>query len=327
MSTLTDRFGRQFPYLRLSLLDACNFHCGYCLPNGYRARDEQTQWLTRPEISRLLQSFAKVGLQKLRLTGGEPSLRHDLTDIIADAAKIPEIKTIAMTSNGVLLEQKINQWHAAGLNAINISVDSLNREHFHAITGHDRLNTIMAGVEKAIALPALSVKLNAVLLRHLNDEQLPLWLEFIRNRNISVRFIELMQTGENLEFFKNHHIAANALQQQLTAMGWQLQTRAFEAGPAMQYNHSDYAGSIGIIAPYSKDFCVGCNRLRVTATGDLRLCLFGEFGINLRPLLQADSQQAELIARIQTQLVLKASGHELQLGKTGIIPHLAAIGG
>lgn len=327
MATLIDRYGRQFPYLRLSLLDACNFHCGYCLPNGYRARDEKTQWLNREEISRLLQGFAKVGMQKLRLTGGEPSLRSDLTEIIADAAKVPGINTIAMTSNGVLLNQKIEQWHAAGLNAINISVDSLNREHFHAITGHDRLTTIMEGIEKSLALPSLKVKLNAVLLRHLNDEQLPLWLEFIRTRNISVRFIELMQTGDNLEYFKNHHIPANTLQQQLTAMGWQLQTRAFEAGPALEYRHSDYAGSIGIIAPYSKDFCVGCNRLRVTATGDLRLCLFGEFGINLRPLLQADSQQVELIKRIQTQLGLKAAGHELQQGKTGIIPHLAAIGG
>jgi cyclic pyranopterin phosphate synthase len=226
-----------------------------------------------------------------------------------------------------MLAQKIKQWHGAGLNAINISVDSLQREHFHAITGNDRLNIIMEGIEKALALPSLSVKLNAVLLRHLNDEQLPLWLEFIRTRNISVRFIELMQTGDNLDYFKNHHIPADTLQQQLLAMGWQLQKRAFEAGPALEYRHSDYAGSIGIIAPYSKDFCVGCNRLRVTATGDLRLCLFGEFGVALRPLLQADSQQAELIERIQTQLGLKAAGHELHQGKTGIIPHLAAIGG
>lgn len=327
MSTLTDRYGRQFPYLRLSLLDACNFHCGYCLPNGYRAKDEQKDWLNRAEISRLLHGFASVGMQKLRLTGGEPSLRSDLTEIIADAANVPGIKTIAMTSNGVVLSQKIVEWHRAGLNAINISVDSLHREHFHAITGHDRLTIIMQGIEKALALPALKVKLNAVLLRHLNDEQLPLWLEYIRTRNISVRFIELMQTGDNLDYFKNHHQSAATLQQQLTAMGWQLQTRAFGAGPAMEYKHTDYTGSIGIIAPYSKDFCVSCNRLRVTATGDLRLCLFGEFGVSLRPLLQADSQQAELIESIHTQLGLKAAGHELQQGKTGIIPHLAAIGG
>jgi cyclic pyranopterin phosphate synthase len=327
LNTLTDRFGRQFPYLRLSLLDACNFHCGYCLPNGYRARDEQTHWLNRVEISHLTKAFAAVGMSKIRLTGGEPSLRSDLTEIIADVASIPEIKTIAMTSNGVLLSQKISAWHATGLNAINISVDSLVREHFLAITGHDRLPIILEGIEKALTLPNLKVKLNAVLLRHLNDAQLPLWLEYLRTRNISVRFIELMQTGDNLDYFNNHHISADTLHQQLQAMNWQQKTRAAEAGPAIEYTHPDYRGSIGIIAPYSKDFCVGCNRLRVTATGDLRLCLFGEFGVSLRPLLQAEAQQTELIHRISTQLGLKASGHELHLGKTGIIPHLAAIGG
>lgn len=327
MTTLTDRFGRQFPYLRLSLLDACNFHCGYCLPNGYRAKDELTHWMNRNEISHVLRAFAALGMHKLRLTGGEPSLRNDLTEIIKDAASIPTIQSIAMTSNGVMLSQKIEAWHAAGLNAINISVDSLNRERFHAITGHDRLPIILEGIDKAIALPHIKVKLNAVLLRHLNDAQLPLWLEYIRTKNVSVRFIELMQTGDNTEYFNHHHLSADTLQQQLLAMGWQQQIRSPEAGPAIEFSHPDYVGRIGIIAPYAKDFCVGCNRLRVTATGDLRLCLFGEFGISLRPLLQTDSQQAELIQLIQTQLGLKAAGHELHQGKTGIIPHLAAIGG
>jgi cyclic pyranopterin phosphate synthase len=166
-----------------------------------------------------------------------------------------------------------------------------------------------------------------VLLHGLNDDELPTWLAFLRTRRISIRFIELMQTGDNRDYFQRHHLPAATLQQQLTAMGWQLQKRAPEAGPALEYAHSDYAGRIGIIAPYSKDFCVGCNRLRVTATGDLRLCLFGEFGINLRPLLQDDAQQSELIERLRGQLGLKAAGHDLANGNTGLTPHLASIGG
>lgn len=327
MAVLTDRFGRQFPYLRLSLLEACNFHCSYCLPNGYRAREGQSRWLSRVEISRLLRAFSAVGLRKLRLTGGEPSLRSDLTDIIADAAGMPGLETIAMTSNGILLPRRIAEWQAAGLNAINISVDSLDRGRFHAITGHDRFDTVIEGVEMALGLPFKAVKVNAVLLRGLNDDELPTWLAFLRTRRIGVRFIELMQTGDNREYFQRHHLPAETLRQQLSVMGWQQQQRAPEAGPALEYTHPDYAGRIGIIAPYSKDFCVGCNRLRVTATGNLRLCLFGEFGINLRPLLQEDAQQQELIERLRTQIGLKAAGHDLVSGSTGLTPHLASIGG
>ena len=191
MAVLTDRFGRQFPYLRLSLLEACNFHCSYCLPNGFRAREGQSRWLSREEITRLLRAFTAVGLRKLRLTGGEPSLRSDLTDIIADAARMPGLQTIAMTTNGILLPRKIAEWQAAGLTAINVSVDSLDRSRFHAITGHDRFETVMEGVEKALCLPFKAVKLNAVLLRGLNDDELPGWLAFLRTRRISIRFIEL----------------------------------------------------------------------------------------------------------------------------------------
>lgn len=327
MAVLTDRFGRQFPYLRLSLLEACNFHCSYCLPNGYRAREGLTRWLSRDEITRLLRAFTAVGLRKLRLTGGEPSLRSDLTDIITDAAGMPGLETIAMTTNGILLPRKVVEWQAAGLSALNVSVDSLDRDRFHAITGHDRFNTVMEGVEKALRLPFKAVKLNAVLLRGLNDDELPDWLEFLHTRRISIRFIELMQTGDNREYFQRHHLPADTLQQQLHAMGWQLQDRSMDAGPALEYAHPDYAGRIGIIAPYSKDFCAGCNRLRVTATGDLRLCLFGEFGINLRPLLQDDARQPELIEKLRGQLGLKAAGHDLINGNSGLTPHLASIGG
>lgn len=136
-----------------------------------------------------------------------------------------------------------------------------------------------------------------------------------------------MQTGDNADFFKQHHVRAEALEQQLLEAGWTLRERAPDAGPAREYTHPDYRGRIGIIAPYSRDFCTGCNRLRVTARGDLRLCLFGNFGIPLRPLLQSDATRDELAARIATQLGLKAAGHGLHQGDTGLTPHLASIGG
>ena len=327
MTQLTDRFGRHFPYLRLSLLEACNFHCSYCLPNGYRARDGHSRWLQRDEICRLLRAFAAVGMSKLRLTGGEPSLRVDLTEIISDAAAIDGINTIALTTNGVLLQQRLADWQRAGLTAINISMDSLDAQNFHRITGHDRGVQVRQGVDLALELGMPVVKINAVLLRNLNNNELPQWQEFLQTRNVTLRFIELMQTGENGDYFKRHHLPAEQLESNLLEQGWMLQARHPEAGPARNYAHPDYQGRIGIIAPYSKDFCSTCNRLRVTATGDLRLCLFGEFGVALRPMLQTDAQQDELIATLHAQLGIKKASHQLQDGKTGLIPHLAAIGG
>ena len=326
MSQLTDGFGRSFPYLRLSLTEACNFRCSYCLPDGYHA-DGRPRFLAVEEIARLVRAFATLGMHKVRLTGGEPSLRRDLTRIIATVARVPGIRKVAITTNGTRLPRYLPDWYQAGLTALNVSVDSLQRERFHAITGHDRLPEVLEGIAMAQALGLQSVKLNAVLLRDRNDDELPAWMEFLRERALSVRFIELMRTGDNGDYFQRHHLRADVLVEQLQAAGWSLRPRAADAGPAREYVHPAYRGSIGIIAPYSRDFCAGCNRLRVTARGDLRLCLFGDFGVALRPLLQSDADHDALLARITTQLGLKAAGHGLHQGRTGLTPHLASIGG
>ena len=326
MSTLTDRHGRQFPYLRLSLLDACNYRCSYCLPDGYHGAGVHGV-LRHDEIRRLLAGFASVGLRKLRLTGGEPTLRRDLVEVIALAAATPGLQTLAMTTNGCLLEKRVAQWRGAGLNAINVSLDSLDAARFKAITGSDDHASILRGIEQCLALNFRAVKLNAVLLRGANDDELPRWLDYLRERPLSLRWIELMQTGDNADYFARHHLRAEILEAQLRTAGWTLRPRAPEDGPAREYTHPDYAGRIGIIAPYSRDFCAGCNRLRVTARGDLRLCLFGEFGIPLRPLLQDDADREALVGRLTGQLALKTAGHGLHEGKTGITPHLASVGG
>lgn len=326
MATLVDGFGRTFPYLRLSLTEACNFRCSYCLPEGYRA-DGRPVFLAIDEIRRLVRAFAALGMRKVRLTGGEPSLRKDLPDIIAAVAGTPGVQKVAITTNGCLLPRHVGAWREAGLTALNVSLDSLDPVRFAAITGHDRFAEVSEGVEIAQTLGFASVKLNAVMLRGLNDDELPAWLDYLRERDVSVRFIELMRTGDNKDYFERHHQRADTLEAQLRAAGWLLQPRAMDAGPAREYAHPGYRGRIGVIAPYSKDFCAGCNRLRVTARGDLRLCLFGEFGISLRPLLQSDSDFDPLVARIAMQLGLKAAGHGLHEGNTGITPHLASIGG
>lgn len=321
-----DRFGRRFPYLRLSLTEACNFRCSYCLPDGYLA-DGRPRFLAVDEIRRLVMAFAQLGMHKIRLTGGEPSLRRDLDEVIAAVASVPGIRKVAITTNGTLLPRRLPGWHAAGLTALNVSMDSLDRGRFAQITGHDRQPEILQGLALAEQLGMTAIKVNAVLLRGLNDDELPTWTQFLRERPVSVRFIELMRTGDNAAYFDRHHLRADSLVHSLHGEGWQERPRRPDAGPAREFVHPDHRGSIGIIAPYARDFCQGCNRLRVTARGDLRLCLFGETGTALRPLLQSDADQEALVARISTQLGLKQAGHQLHLGRTGLTPHLASIGG
>jgi cyclic pyranopterin phosphate synthase len=190
MSQLTDGFGRSFPYLRLSLTEACNFRCSYCLPDGYQA-DGRPRFLQVDEIARLVRAFAALGMSKIRLTGGEPSLRKDLDEIIATVAAVPGIRKVAITTNGTLLPRRLPGWHRAGLTALNVSMDSLQRERFRTITGHDRLPEIEQGLALAQALGLPAIKLNAVLLRGLNDDELPQWMDYLRDRPFSVRFIEL----------------------------------------------------------------------------------------------------------------------------------------
>ncbi|KZV14871.1 hypothetical protein F511_08511 [Dorcoceras hygrometricum] len=327
MTPLADRYGRRFPYLRLSIIPACNFRCTYCLPHGYHADADMAGPLSLDEIARLLRGFAELGMHKLRITGGEPSVRRDLTAVLRTAAAAPGVSKLAMTTNGTLLSRRLGEWMDAGLNAINVSVDSLDRATFARITGHDRLDDILHGVDMALDAGLSAVKLNAVLLRGVNDCELPRWLDYLRDHAVGLRFIELMQTGDNPAFFRDHHVRAETLEAGLREAGWQPLPRAADAGPAREYRHPGYAGRIGIIAPYSKDFCAGCNRLRVTATGDLRLCLFGEFGIPLRPYLQHDEQLADLVRAIGGQIGRKEQGHFLHEGRTGITPHLASTGG
>ena len=324
---LRDGYGRSFEYLRLSLTDVCNFRCAYCLPDGYRKLDGAPSNLCVDEIRRLVTAFAQLGLWKVRLTGGEPSLRTELLEIARTVAAVPGIRTLAMTTNGYRLAERAADYAQAGISALNISVDSLDPARFAAITGHDRLEEILKGIEAARAAGIGTVKLNSVLLRGVNDDELEAFIAFVRAHDLSLRFIEVMRTNDNSAFFERHHTPGAAVAAKLEAMGWLPMLRPSGAGPAIDYAQPNAPGRIGIIAPYGKDFCATCNRLRVSAKGKFHLCLFGEHGIDLRPLLQADSQLDALVARIAKLTGTKPFAHHLHDGISGGTPHLASIGG
>ncbi|WP_341851050.1 GTP 3',8-cyclase MoaA [Vibrio vulnificus] len=323
-----DRFHRKFYYLRLSVTDVCNFKCTYCLPDGYQPSGQKnSSFLNLAEIRRVVKAFADCGTSKVRITGGEPSLRKDFTDIIHTVASTQGIKRVATTTNGYRMEKHIGEWKEAGLNQINVSVDSLDPRMFHQITGENKFHQVMSGIDRAFEVGFEQVKVNVVLMKDLNHNELPAFLHWIKHRPIQLRFIELMQTGEMDTLFQQHHVSGVAIRNHLIANGWLLKVKAANDGPAQVFVHPDYQGEIGLIMPYEKDFCASCNRLRVSAKGKLHLCLFGDRGVELRDLLQKDSQESALIERIQAELQTKSVSHFLNDGNTGMTPHLASIGG
>jgi cyclic pyranopterin phosphate synthase len=323
---LADPIGRRFEYLRLSLTEVCNFRCSYCLPDGYRKPCKVPVELTVDEIRRAVTAFAALGLWKVRLTGGEPTLRRDFEEVARAVAAVPGIRRVAMTTNGYRLAERAQIWRDCGISAINISVDSLDPARFAVITGHDRLGEVLRGVEAARGAGFDSIKLNAVLMRGVNDHELADMVDFVATRDLSLRFIEVMRTNDNAAFFGRHHVAGQSVIDRLEAAGWHRLPRAPGAGPAVELGHPHAKGRIGIIAPYAKDFCASCNRLRLSSEGRLHLCLFGDGGVDLRSQLAADDPAAA-IARIRGLVTTKAPAHRLHLGDSGATPHLASIGG
>ena len=324
---LVDAFQRAYYYLRLSITDQCNFRCNYCLPNGYQPEANKPSFLTLSEIVRVAEAFAAMGTEKIRLTGGEPTLRKDFITIAENVANVSGIRQLALTTNGYRMAKDVDAWQRAGITSINVSVDSLDPKMFHQITGINKFDEVMRGIERAFEIGYKKVKVNSVLMKNLNDHEFNQFLAWIKNRPIQMRFIELMQTGEMDSFFHHHHLSGEILVKKLLEQGWQLQQKAITDGPAKVFKHSDYMGEIGLIMPYEKNFCASCNRLRVSAKGKLHLCLFGEEGIELRDLLRSDDQQSILQARIFSALQGKREHHYLHQGDTGIRQHLASIGG
>lgn len=324
-AALVDKFERRFTYLRLSITENCNFRCTYCLPDGSECHSHDGE-LSLAEIQILVRTFAALGTKKIRITGGEPSLRRDLCDIISLCKNTPGIETVGLTTNGFRLEKDVVKWRAAGLDILNVSLDSLNPSAFQLITGSKRLSSILRGLDIAQTLNFKSLKINTVLLRDQNANELNDFLQFIKTRRITLRFIELMRTGDNQQFFNQQHVSGETIQQNLLNSGWTQRLRSQQAGPAKEFIHPDYQGSLGLIMPYSKHFCDDCNRLRVSSKGQLFLCLFADQHQNLRDHLQSEDLQPA-INFLQQSITQKSIGHNLAEQVTGSTRHLAMIGG
>ncbi len=323
---LEDPLGRRLHYLRLSITDRCNFRCVYCLPDGCGAATGPDP-LTVDEIRRLVRGFASLGFWKVRLTGGEPTVRRDVVEVVRAVAATPGVRKVGLTTNGYRLDALARPLRDAGLSSVNVSLDSLDPDRFREVTGNRRPDRVVAGIEAALAAGIPVVKLNVVLLRGLEEPEVSRFLEWTRRVPLRVRFIELMETGDNRAFFARARLGADAVTRLLEARGWTRLARTGLDGPARVWGHPDHAGLAGIISAYDEGFCDACNRLRVTSQGALRLCLFGDREIPLRPLLQRDADAGALVARVRAAVAEKPPSHLLGIGRCGSTRNLAATGG
>ena len=325
-AVLEDGVGRRLHHLRLSVTEACNFRCSYCLPHGGPPGPAPLP-LSVGEIRRLVSAFAALGVSHVRLTGGEPTLRQDVSEIVRAVAETPGVRRVAITTNGHRLARLAPGLRQAGLEAVNVSVDSLDAARFEQITGGAKLSTVVAGVEAALAAKIPTVKVNAVLLRGFDGAELDRFLAWTRRAPVTVRFIELMRTAGNAAFFRAHHLAVSSIARELENRGWAALPRDPTEGPATTFGHPARAGKVGLIAPYAASFCAACNRVRVSAGGNLRLCLFGGAEIPLRRHLDSDDGRDALVRAISAAVRAKPPSHHLREGDSGGIASLAVVGG
>lgn len=307
-----DQYRRDIDYIRISLTDACNLRCVYCMPENIRFRSRQ-ELLSDDEIRRLITLFGRIGFRKIRFTGGEPTLRPGLVELVRHAARTPGITRLGLTTNGVLLDQLARPLRDAGLTSVNLSLDSLDEARFRQVTRWGNLRDVLAGLAAASAA-GLTVKLNTVVSRGLNDRDDVVALARLTvERDWQVRFIEQMPFGNNAAFQTQGVVPESDLRTLLAETfgsleplnGGQLE------GEARLYRLPGARGSLGFISPVSRPFCDACNRVRLTADGVLRLCLLRDHEVNLLTLLRSDAGDDDLETCIRQAIHEKPWGHGL----------------
>jgi cyclic pyranopterin phosphate synthase len=329
---LVDAHGRVLRDLRVSITDRCNFRCLYCLPeteaahNFYRGRwatlpnpapiahqwQPRSEMLSFEEIERVVRIAAGLGVQKVRLTGGEPLLRRDVEKLVAGIASIPEITDLALTSNGFLFQEKGRALRDAGLRRISFSLDSLDRANFQKITGRDGLEEVLASIRLAKELGMHPVKVNAVIIRDINDHEIEALAEFAREQDLSMRFIEFMPLDSARAWLKEIVVTGREILQRLQAR-YLLQPVASPnaSETAKRWRFPDGRGEIGLISPVSEPFCGHCNRIRLTADGKIRTCLFSVVEHDLRPRLRGGDSDEAIGEYLQSVVWQKEERHHI----------------
>lgn len=314
---LTDAFNRPITYLRISVTDKCNLRCVYCMPEEGLPWLERRDLLTYEEIAALARAAASVGVRRLRLSGGEPLVRRDLWRLVEMLAPIDGIEEIALSTNGLLLTEQAELLARAGLTRVNVSLDTLRPDRFEQIARRPGLQRVLAGIEAAIASGLEPIKINCVVMRGRNDDEIDAFAQWSRSHRVFVRFIEVMPVHENRETQAEEYIAAPEILGCIQAAGGLHPVDGPGGnGPARYFAFAGGAGAVGVISPLSHDYCDRCNRVRLTADGRLRLCLFGDNEIDLRSPLRAGASLEEIARLLRAAMAIKPERHHLRVGET-----------
>jgi len=310
---MIDQFGRRVEYLRISVTDKCNLRCVYCMPMEGLPWLKREELLSYEEIEKIVRTMAGMGLRRVRITGGEPLVRRDLPDLVRMLSAVPEIEDLSISTNAVLLEEHADALRSAGAQRLNVSLDSLREDRVDEISRRPgSFPKIMAGLDAAERVGFAPIKINVVLIRGQNEDEVAEFAEITRERPWHVRFIELMPTGANLDLSENQFVSCTEALATLEAIdALEPVAGPFGNGPARYYRFPGAVGTVGVITPMSHNYCETCNRMRLTADGQLRPCLFGSIQTNLRDPLRAGD---DLVPHIAETLRIKPERHYLIQG-------------
>lgn len=324
LAPLIDPFGRRVEYLRLSVTDRCDLRCAYCIPEGFKGFEEPAHWLTFAEIERVLAAFAQLGLQRVRLTGGEPLLRRNVTELAARIAALPGIDDLSISTNATQLAKHAETLYAAGVRRLNVSLDALDPECLAAITGRDALADILAGLDAAQQVGFAPIKLNMVVMQN-NVDQVDAMVDYCLARGFVLRLIELMPMGETAR--RLGYVDLQPIRARLQQRFGLVDTLLTGGGPARYLGTPNGQFNVGFITPMSQHFCATCNRVRLTVDGVLHLCLGQEDRVELRPLLRAGINDSELVAVLREAITHKPERHEFREQPEKTIRFMNATGG
>ena len=314
---LRDRFGRVHNNLRISVTDRCNIRCFYCMPAGNVQFMERSELLTYEELVRFVRITVPLGVNKVRITGGEPLVRKNVDRLVAQLADVRGIDDIGLTTNGVLLTEQAEQLHAAGLRRVNISLDTLDADSFQQITRRDCFEQVTAGIEAAIRVGFDPIKINAVAVRGLTDDQVAPLARFARQHDVEVRFIEYMPLDAENAWQREKVLFAAEILDILTREIGPLEPIGGQSAhsPATEFRFADGVGRIGLIASVSRPFCEQCNRFRLTADGKLRNCLFSLEETDVKQLLRSSADDEEIVRAVRESIAAKQEGHEINTSR------------
>ena len=314
---LADTFGRVHDNLRISITDRCNIRCFYCMPEQDVEFVPRAEILSFEEIERFARVAAALGVTKLRITGGEPLLRRGLPVLVAKLAAIPGIVDLALTTNGVMLAQLARPLYDAGLRRINVHLDTLDRERFLHITRRDELARVLDGIAECRRLGYGPIKINAVAVKGLTEPDIVPLARYGRENGFEIRFIEFMPLDAQDLWDRSRVLLADEIVETLSrevAPVLEIPDKDPRA-PATEYRYADGCGRVGFIASVSRPFCTNCNRIRITADGHLRYCLFALEEFDLKPLLRGGAPDEEIAASIRSVVLKKWEGHEINTNR------------